>query len=160
MGRGDLGVLDRLAEGLPGCEDEGGDQKLSAKTDEMISRRGTRTYDIPPLLPDLGQNSTLPHDPPNTHTLAKLTLAVLPERVVEDQLVSQLVDRVNDSPDEVLNVLYGVVTRQEVEDRVKGEEVTSAGQVVQVGRGRVGHKRLIGQRRHCPELRRVERVES
>lgn len=118
------------------------------------------TYDVPPLLPDLGQNSTLPHDSPNTHTLAELTLAVLPERVVEDQLVSQLVDRIDNSPDEVLDVLYGVVTREEVEDRVEGEEVASAGQVVQVGRGGVGHKRLIGERRHRSELRRVERVES
>jgi hypothetical protein len=89
-----------------------------------------------------------------------LTLAVLPERVVKDQLVSQLVDRINDSPNEVLNVLYGVVTREEVENGVKREEVTSAGQVVEVGRGGVGHKRLIGERRHRSELRRVERVES
>jgi hypothetical protein len=118
------------------------------------------TYDVPPLLPDFGQDSTLPHDSPNTHTLSELTLAVLPERVIEHQLVSQLVDGINDSPDEILDVLHGVVTREEVEDRVEGEEVASAGQVVEVGRGRVGHKRLIGERRHCPELRRVERVES
>jgi hypothetical protein len=114
---------------------EDGDQKMSAKTDEMMSRRGTRTYDVPPLLPDLGQNSALPHNPPYTHTLSKLTLAILPERVVEDQLVSQLVDRIDNSPDEVLDVLNGVVTGEEVENRVEGEEVTSAGQVVQVGRG-------------------------
>jgi hypothetical protein len=118
------------------------------------------TYDVPPLLPDLGQDSTLPHDSPNTHTLSELTLAVLPERVVKDQLVSQLADRINDSPNEVLNVLYGVVTREEVEDRVEREEIASAGQVVEVGRGRVGHQGLIGQRGHRPELRRVERVES
>jgi hypothetical protein len=56
--------------------------------------------------------------------------------------------------------LYGVVTREEVEDRVKREEVASAGQVVKVGRGGIGHQSLVGERRHRSKLRRVERVES
>jgi hypothetical protein len=102
------------------------------KWDKEGTGRG-KTYGIPSLLPDRVHDSALSDNSPNTWSFSLLTHRSLAQSEIEDQLITPRLIRIDQRPNEILNGLNEVVTRDQVEDNVEGEHGTTAGQIVHVG---------------------------
>ena len=117
------------------------------------------TDHVPSFLSDLGQHPTLPYDPPYADPFSHLPLASLSQREIQYQFIPDLSHGVDQGPHIVLYELDEIVTGQEVEDDVQGQEVSTTGEVVQVCRRRVGDEGLGGKGGHGSELRGETGVE-